>query len=45
MKKLYCVICCRHRKFGKPKLLYLLENKLVLSTICSKLKNEDEKIT
>ena len=44
MKKLYCIICCRYRKFEKPKISYLLEKTLVLSIICSKCKNEDEKI-
>ena len=44
MKKIYCVICGEYRKFEKPKTSYLLEKALVLSIICSKRKNEDEKI-
>ena len=44
MKKLYCVICNKYRKFEKPKILYLLEKILVLSIICSKCKSEAEKI-
>ena len=44
MKKLYGVICSKYRKFEKPKISYLLEKTLVLSIICSKCKNEDEKI-
>ena len=44
MKKLYCVICGKYRKLGKPKILYLFEKTLVLSIICSNCKNEDEKI-
>ena len=44
MKKLYCVICCKYRKFEKPKISYLLEKTLVLFIICSISKNEDEKI-
>ena len=44
MKTLYCIICCRYRKFETPKISYLLEKTLVLSIICSKCKNEDEKI-
>ena len=44
MKKLYCVICASYRKFEKPKISYLLEKTLVLSIICSKCKNEEEKI-
>ena len=44
MKKIYCVICGEYRKFEKPETSYLLEKALVLSIICSKRKNEDEKI-
>ena len=44
MKKLYCVICCKYRKFEKPKISYLLEKTLVLSVICSKRKNKDERL-
>ena len=44
MKKLYCVICGKYRKFGKPKIPYLLKKTLLLSIVCSKCKNEDEKI-
>ena len=44
MKKLYCVICVKYRKFEKPKTSHLLENTLVLSTICNNCKNEDEKL-
>ena len=43
MEKLYCVICIKYRKFEKPKISYLLEKTLVLSIICSKCQNEDEK--
>ena len=41
MKKIYCVICGKYRKFEKPKISYLLEKKNI-SIICSKWKNEDE---
>ena len=44
MKKLYCLICGKCKKFEKPKILYLLEKTLVLSIICSKFKNEDGKL-
>ena len=43
MKNLYYVICNKYRKFVKPKISYLLEKTLILSVICSKCKNEDEK--
>ena len=44
MKKLSCVICGKYRKFEKTKISYLLEKRLVLSIICNKCKNEDEKL-
>ena len=44
IKKLYCVICGKYRKFEKPKMLYIFEKALVLPIICNKWKNEDEKI-
>ena len=44
MKKLYCIICGKYRKFEKPKTSYLLKKILLLSIICSKCKNEDEQI-
>ena len=43
MKKLYCVIWGRYRKFEKPKISYLLEKTVVLSINCSKCKDEHEK--
>ena len=42
MKKLYCVLCGRYRKFEKPKISCLLEKTLALSIVCSKCKNEEE---
>ena len=42
MKKIYCVICGKYRKFEKPKISYIFEKTLVLSIICSKCENEDE---
>ena len=44
MKKLYYLICAKYKKFEKPKISYLLERAVVLSIICSKCKNENEKI-
>ena len=44
MKKAYWVICCEYRKIKKPKISYLLEETLILFIICSKCKNEDEKL-
>ena len=44
MKNLYCIICSKYRKIEEPKISYILEKTLVLSIICSKCNNEDEKI-
>ena len=44
MKKIYWAICGKYRKCEKPQISYLLEKTSVLSIICSKCKNEDEKI-
>ena len=40
MKKLYCVICGKYRKFEKPKISYLLEKTLVplLFAVSAKMK-------
>ena len=43
IKKLYCFICGKYRKYEKPKISYLLEKTLVLSITCSKCRNKDEK--
>ena len=44
MENLYCIICNKYKKNEKRKISHLLEKTLVLSVICSKCKNEDEKI-
>ena len=44
MENLYYAICGKYRKFEKPKISYLIEKTLVLCIICSKCKNEDEKL-
>ena len=44
MKKLYCFICDKYRKFENPKISYLFEKTLVLSIICSKCKKKNEKL-
>ena len=41
-KKIYCVIFGKYRKFKKPKIVYLLEKVLALSTIFSICKNKDK---
>ena len=44
MKKLYYAICGKYRKFEQRKITCLLEKTLVVSFICNKCKNEDEKL-
>ena len=41
MKKLYCVICGKHRKFKNPKISCVFRKKNIT---CSKCGNEDEKM-
>ena len=43
MKKLYCVIFGKYRKFKKPKMSHIFGKILVLFTICSKCKSKDKK--
>ena len=43
MKKSYCPICGKYKKFRNPKISYILEKTLVLYIICCKCGNEDEK--
>ena len=42
MKKMYCVVCGKYRKFKNPK-VYIFE-KEILSIICSKCGSKEEKI-
>ena len=44
MKDFYCIICGKYRKLEKSKISDILQKTLVLSIICSKCKNEDEKL-
>ena len=44
IKRICCVACCKHKKFKNPKISYIFEETLVLSIICSKCANKDEKI-
>ena len=43
MKKLYCVICAKYRKFEKPKISYILEKTLVYYIIYSNVKMKMKK--
>ena len=43
IKKLYCLICGKYRKFERLKISYIFGKTLVLSVISSKRKDKDEK--
>ena len=40
MKKIYCVICDKYRKFQNSKISYILKKTLVLCIIFNKFENE-----
>ena len=40
---MYCIIWAKYKIFEKPKISYIFEKTLVLSVVCSKCKNDDEK--
>ena len=44
MKILYCDIWSKCRKSEKPNISYIIGKTFALSVICSKCRNEDEKI-
>ena len=43
MKKLYCVICGKYRKFEKPKISHLLEKALVFLLFAVSVKMKKKK--
>ena len=44
MKKSYCIVYSKYRKFKNLKTSYIFEKTVVLCIVCSKCKNEDEKM-
>ena len=44
MREIYCTKCKKYKEFKKPKISYICYKTLVLSSICNKCGNEDEKI-
>ena len=44
MKKFYCIICGKYRKFKNDKRSNIFEKALAFSIICSKCKNEHIKV-
>ena len=39
MRKLYCIICCKYKKFEKLKISYLLQKTLFAVSARMKMKN------
>ena len=44
MKEIYCVKCNKYRKLKNPRISYIFDETLSLSTICDKCSSNDEKI-
>ena len=44
MRKIYCTKCKKNKEFKKPKISYICDNTLFLSSICNKCGSEDEQI-
>ena len=44
MREIYCTKCKKYKEFKKPKISYICYKTLLLSSICNKCGNEDEKI-
>ena len=44
MKKISCTKCKKYKELKKPKILYICNKTLLLSSICNKCGKEDEKI-
>ena len=42
-EKIYCIKCNKVRKFKNPKISYILDKTLVLSTICHKYDSNNKK--
>ena len=44
MRKIYCPKSKKYKEFKKPKISYICDKILLLSSICNKCGSEDEKI-
>ena len=44
MKKIYCTVCGKYKKFKNPKISFIFEKILVLSIICSNYGSKDKNI-
>ena len=44
MRKIYCTKSKKYKEFEKPKISYIYDKTLLLSSICNKCESEDEKL-
>ena len=44
MTKIYCAMCKMYKEIKNPKISYICDKTLLLSSICDKCRSEDEKI-
>ena len=42
MRKIYCAKCKKYNQFKKPKISYICDKTLLLSSICNKCGSEDK---
>ena len=45
MRKIYCTKCKKYKEFKRPKISYICNKTLLLSSICNKCGSEDETIS
>ena len=43
MRKIYCTMCKMYKEFKNPKISYICDKTLLLSSICDKCRSEMEK--
>ena len=43
MRKIYCIVCDKHRKFKSPKISYIFRKLLSHGNFCNKCGNEYKK--
>ena len=44
MRNIYCTKCKKYKQFKNPKISYICDKTLLLSSICNKCGSEDKKI-
>ena len=44
MRKIYCIKCKKYKEIKNPKISYISDKTLLISSICNKYGSEDQKI-